>query len=117
MNTKAKGIVVDVRPRSEMGCDIIMDPTSLPGRMNPGRIIETYFMGSSRNAKEIILHEYHSKGLESAFEMFVDYISHFDTELSVAAKHVYENRHTTPEYLQIMKEHLDVLTEKENYIY
>ena len=49
-----------------------MDPTSLPGRTNPGRVFEMYFNASSRNAKEIILHEYHSKGLESAFEMFVD---------------------------------------------
>ena len=47
---------------------------------------EMYFNASSRNAKEIILHEYHSKGLESAFEMFVDYISHFDTGIKCGCK-------------------------------
>lgn len=112
-----KGIVVNVLPKSELGADICMDPTSLPGRTNPGRVYEMYFNASSRNAKEIIVHDYHTNGLESAFKLFVDYMSYFDTELSASSKFVYENRHSSPEFFNIMKEHLDKIEEKENYNY
>lgn len=108
----AKGIVVDVRPRSEMGCDIIMDPTSLPGRMNPGRIIETYFMGSSRNAKEILKHHYHMHGLIPTFEKLLDYLKIFGTEQYYIYKDAYDKKE-----LDLMEKAINTILEKELYIY
>jgi len=40
LNKKGKGIVVNVLPRAILGADICMDPTSLPGRTNPGRVMK-----------------------------------------------------------------------------
>lgn len=57
----AKGIVVDVRDPKDMPVDkygnraqVIMDPTSIPGRMNAGRLYDVYFGAASRNMKRII---------------------------------------------------------------
>lgn len=108
----AKGIVVDVRPREEMGCDIIMDPTSLPGRMNPGRIIETYFMGSSRNAREIITHIFHQHGLTEAFTKLVDFLKYFGTEQYYIYNHALQNND-----LINMEKALKTVIDKELYLY
>lgn len=108
----AKGIIVDVRPREEMGCDIIMDPTSLPGRMNPGRIIETYINGSSRNAKEILTHYYHQHGLIPTFEKLLDYLKIFATEQYFIYKEAFDNKE-----LVLMEKALHTILEKELYIY
>lgn len=95
-----------------MGCDIIMDPTSLPGRMNPGRIIETYFMGSSRNAKEILTHHYHEHGLVPTFEKVVDYLKHLGTEQYYIYNHALVNND-----LINMEKSLKTIIEKEFYLY
>lgn len=54
-------MIVEVRPRSEMPvdkwgnvADVIMDPTSVAGRMNAGRLYEIYYGASSRQMKRKI---------------------------------------------------------------
>lgn len=111
-----KGIVIKVVPKAELGADICMDPTSLPGRTNPGRIIEMKFNAASRNAKEIIVHDYHVNGLVSAFGLLVDFLSYFDTEQHLVYKYAYENR-DSPSILTLMKETLEEITNKELYLY
>ena len=108
----AKGIIVDVRPREEMGCDIIMDPTSLPGRMNPGRIIETYINGSSRNAKEILTHMYHQQGLIPTFTKLVEYLKMYSTEQYFIYKEALDNNDIVN-----MEKAMHTVLEKELYIY
>ena len=117
MNKKGKGIVVNVLPRAILGADICMDPTSLPGRTNPGRVYEMYFNGSSRNAKEIITHDFTANGLESAFTLLVDFLSHYDTEQHAGYKHVLDKSKTDNSLLVVMKEVIDEIISKELYIY
>lgn len=61
---KKKGIITTIRSEEEAPydkygnkVDLIMDPTSIPGRMNPGRLYEMYFGAASRNARRIIREE------------------------------------------------------------
>ena len=108
----AKGIIVDVRPREVMGCDIIMDPTSLPGRMNPGRIIETYFNGSSRNAREILTHYYHQHGLVPTFTKLLDFLKMYHTEQYFIYKDALDNNNITD-----MEKEFHTIMEKELYLY
>ena len=76
----AKGIIVDVRPRHKMPrdkygnyADIIMDPTSIPSRMNAGRIYESYFNASSRNTRRILLDNLVGSYTDGDFTLLNDY--------------------------------------------
>lgn len=58
----SKGVITEVRPldlmpRDEYGniADIIMDPSSIPSRMNVGRLYEQYFNAMSRHTKKMVL--------------------------------------------------------------
>ena len=95
-----------------MGCDIIMDPTSLPGRMNPGRIIETYFNGSSRNAKEILTHFYHQHGLIPTFTKLVEFLKIYHTEQYYIYKEALDNNDIVN-----MEKAMHTILEKEMYLY
>ncbi len=64
-----------------------MDPTSIPGRMNPGRLYEMYFGGASRNARRIIREELKDpvealsdKRVNEVFDSVLEFVSVFDTE-------------------------------------
>ena len=52
-----KGVIIDVwddhlMPFNEYGrADIIMDPSSIPSRMNVGRLYEQYYNAISRHVK------------------------------------------------------------------
>lgn len=58
-----KGVIVQVRPRSEMPrdpvtgevADVIMDPSSIISRLNIGTLYERYFGAASRKAKRMVV--------------------------------------------------------------
>lgn len=90
----AKGIIVDVRDDDKMPYDqygnrveLIMDPTSIPSRMNSGRSYESYFGAASRNAKRVILgelgkpiDELPDSEINRGYDLYLRYIKHFGTE-------------------------------------
>ena len=93
-----------------------MDPTSLPGRTNPGRVFEMYFNISTINAKEIILKDLEINGMEFAMASYVDYLSHFDTEQFAVAEFLYNNRNNK-EYYDLLAEQIESFKVSENYLY
>ena len=75
--------------------DIIMDPTSIPGRMNAGRLYESYFGTASRNAKRIVmedlgvsLEEASDKDINKAFNSVLEFVSILDNEQYATYKEV-----------------------------
>ena len=52
----AKGIVTEVRDDALMpdGVDVIMDPSSIPGRMNIGRLYEQFMHAMSRHTQQLV---------------------------------------------------------------
>lgn len=117
----AKGIIVDIRenmPVDRYGneADIIMDPTSIPGRMNAGRLYESYFGAASRNAKRIVLETIGSgvddatdDALNKAYDVLLEFLSVFDTEQYYSYKEVED----ISDKIEILKE----IEEKELYLY
>lgn len=83
----SKGMIVEIRPGSKMPidkwgnvADIIMDPTSISGRMNAGRLYEIYYGVSSRQMKRKIT-EYvktldfnNTKGVNDIFNVVLGYL-------------------------------------------
>lgn len=69
----SKGVIVEVRPDKDMPlnpvtgerADIIMDPTSIPGRMNIGNLYEQYFNSMSRHTKFMITEGIKGMGKET----------------------------------------------------
>lgn len=64
----SKGVVVEVRdddkmPYNEWGerADIIMDPSSIPSRMNVARLYEQYFNAMSRHTKSLVINNLKAK--------------------------------------------------------
>ncbi len=116
--------MVNVKPDSEMPvdefgnrADMIMDPTSIPGRMNPSNLYEQYFSGMSRKIRTLVRHEVNILGgvdklnnvdIERIFNIVLDGIKLFGTEQ-------YDNYLTATE-----DEKLDIIneiSERECYIY
>ncbi len=65
----SKGVVIEVRPDDQMPvdqfgnrADIIMDPSSIPSRMNVARLYEQYFNAMSRYTKKMVINHFISKG-------------------------------------------------------
>ena len=75
--------------------EMIMDPTSIPGRMNPSNLYEQYFSGISRRIKTVVTNEVNVLGglaslsdesVTKIFSIVLDGLSIFDTEQLVAYK-------------------------------
>jgi len=111
----AKGIIVDVRKRSTMPrdmygnyADIIMDPTSIPSRMNSGRTYESYFNASSRNTRRMLLDNLVGSRREGDFILLND---HSDAVENATEEKLFETYNMLLEFLKI------VATEQYDYYY
>lgn len=84
----SKGVVIEVRPPELMPvdeygnvADIIMDPSSIPSRMNVGRLYEQYFNAMSRHTKKLVIEIMENKSAYELSEPTV--IKAFDTVLGL----------------------------------
>lgn len=96
----SKGVIVHLKKPEEMPyiktpdgqlirADIIMDPGSVISRMNPGRLYEQYFNGSSRRCQYLIQQamggkklksKYTDKEIDAGWKLLLEFISVFETE-------------------------------------
>lgn len=96
----SKGVIVQVRKSEDMPyitsddgqlirADIVMDPGSIISRMNPGRLYEQYFNGSSRRCQFLIRKamnypkmklKYTNAEINKGWSLLLNYISIFETE-------------------------------------
>ena len=71
----SKGVIVEIRPDDEMPynpltntrADMVMDPTSIPGRMNIGNLYEQHFNMMSRRVKQLVTEEVARIGTEVGY--------------------------------------------------
>lgn len=96
----SKGVIVQVRKPEEMPyiksddgqlirADIVMDPGSIISRMNPGRLYEQYFNGSSRRCQFLLRKamnypklksKYTKEEIDTGWNILLDFLSIFETE-------------------------------------
>jgi len=103
-------------PIGKQYADIIMDPTSIPSRMNAGRLYEAYFGAASRNARRLVLErlgtdveDAEDSDVIAAFELVVSFLSIIDTEQYTTYKAL-----TAIDDMKII---LQEIQDKELYIY
>ena len=96
----SKGIISCIKVQEEMPwietedgqkirADVIMDPGSVISRMNPGRLYEQYFNGSSRRCQFLITQamggkklkdKYTDAEVEKGWKLLLDFLQIFETE-------------------------------------
>ncbi len=121
----AKGIIVDVRddmPVDKYGnvADIIMDPTSIPGRMNAGRLYESYFGGASRNARMKVLESITGYNIDDKDNDFGWYENYIDKVTEKARDMIvkdldYDNANTINKAFDVLLEFLSII-DTEQYV-
>lgn len=93
LNTKGKGVIIDVWPDDKMPVDaygqraqVIMDPTSTASRMNIARLYEQYLNGVSRQTKNNIIKMVNEMDNSQPAETAVNFIT--DEQLDGLFQHV-----------------------------
>ena len=120
----SKGIVVDIvddnlMPYNTNGvrADMILDPTSIPSRVNPGRLYEQYFNGATRETQRLLremasdernVDKLSTDKIEEMYKFLLGFYNIFETEQSMAYNAVSD--------INIKKEILSVCLNKEVYL-
>ena len=133
----SKGVVVEIRkdedmpydPVNNIRADIIMDPSSIPSRMNVSRLYEQYFNAFSRRTKALVtdmINGYTDVNLSNqekidilteeqtleAFKLVVGLLEHLDTEQYYAYKNALDSVN-----IYAIKEILLEILDKELFLY